>query len=300
MLANVVQSLYIPQIRRMAMARKVNITCRYYLVKTYTEIDKEEEALFDLRKWFKDINNLKLSERVKELGNSGKGRLEVVKNRDNFYALNFVRMESYSSTYTVTKEECAKHVDISIDNDEYIGKNTVAIYDANKSVLMLMSNQGGFSANTVTNYVNSFYDKPVCVLEPIRFKKDFSKPTNKFGKITVKISSVKDFVPTKDAAYEDALKQAREMSAETMSFEFSVGRKKNEYLDANTVKTIISDAFSNMGAVSIARVKMEDEQGTALYNLFENVKNCVLTLETDLKGEIAYETIADSMVSNYR
>lgn len=50
----------------------------------------------------------------------------------------------------------------------------------------------------------------------------------------------------------------------------------------------------------IARVKMEDEQGTALYNLFENVKNCVLTLETDLKGEIAYETIADSMVSNYR
>lgn len=42
------------------------------------------------------------------------------------------------------------------------------------------------------------------------------------------------------------------MSASTMSFEFSVGRKKNEYLDADTVRTIISDAFTNMGAVSIS------------------------------------------------
>ena len=130
-------------------------------------------------------------------------------------------------------------------------------------------------------------------------KKDFVKASNKYGKISIKISSVNDFIPTKNAAYEDALTQARNMSASTMSFEFSVGRKKNEYLDADTVRTIISDAFTNMGAVSIARVKMEDEQGTALYNLFENVKNCVLVLETDTHGEIAYENIADAMIGSY-
>lgn len=137
------------------------------------------------------------------------------------------------------------------------------------------------------------------MLEPIKFKKDFTKTDNKFGKIAIKISSVNDFVPTHNAAYEDALNQARAMSASTLSFEFSVGRKKNEYLDANVVRTIISDAFSNMGAVSIARVKMEDEEGTAFYNLFENVKNCVLTLEADANGEIAYETIANAMVNSY-
>lgn len=281
------------------MARTINITCRYYLIKTYTETNKEAEALYDLRKWFEVVNGCSLSERIKELGSSGKGRLDDIKNRDDFYALNFVRMESYSSTYTVTKDECAKHVDIAIENDEYIGKNTVAIYDAQKSILMLMSNQGGFSPNTITTYVNSFFDKPVCVLEPIKFKKDFTKTDNKFGKIAIKISSVNDFVPTHNAAYEDALNQARAMSASTLSFEFSVGRKKNEYLDANVVRTIISDAFSNMGAVSIARVKMEDEEGTAFYNLFENVKNCVLTLEADANGEIAYETIANAMVNSY-
>ena len=31
------------------MARKVNITCRYYLVKKYTDTDNEKEALFDLQ-----------------------------------------------------------------------------------------------------------------------------------------------------------------------------------------------------------------------------------------------------------
>ena len=281
------------------MARKVNITCRYYLVKKYTDTDNEKEALFDLRKWIAEVKDMTLSERVKELGGSGKGRIDSIKNRSDFYALNFVRMESYSSTYTVTEDEAAKHVDISVNDGEYIGKNTVSIYDANKSVLMLMSNQGGFSPNTVTYYINSFYDKPVCVLEPIKLKKDFVKASNKYGKISIKISSVNDFIPTKNAAYEDALTQARNMSASTMSFEFSVGRKKNEYLDADTVRTIISDAFTNMGAVSIARVKMEDEQGTALYNLFENVKNCVLVLETDTHGEIAYENIADAMIGSY-
>ena len=37
------------------MERKVNITCRYYLVKKYTDTDNEKEALFDLRKWIAEV-----------------------------------------------------------------------------------------------------------------------------------------------------------------------------------------------------------------------------------------------------
>ena len=90
------------------------------------------------------------------------------------------------------------------------------------------------------------------------------------------------------------------MGANTMSFEFSIGRKTRDYLDANMVKTIISDAYSNMGAVSIARVKMQDEEGTAIYNLFENVKNVVISLQADFKGEIEYTVIAGAMIDAYK
>lgn len=55
-----------------------------------------------------------------------------------------------------------------------------------------------------------------------------------------------------------------------------------------------------MGVVSVARVKMEDEEGTAVYNLLENVKNTVISLKADSKGEIEYKVIADAMVNAYK
>ena len=279
------------------MGKKINITCRFYLVKGYTENDNEKDCLFDLRRWIKDINKKSLQERIIDLGNNTKGRIEDIRTRGDYYALNFVRMDTYSSTYIVSEDEQAKHVDI--EDDEYIGKNTVAVYDAKTSVLMLMTNVGGFSANTVTAYINSFYEEPVCVLSPIKFKKDFTRETNKYGKITIKIKNIDEYKPSKNAPYEDVLLQAQKMQAETMTFEFSVGRKKDEYLNANIVRTMISDAFDNMGAVSIARVKMQDEQGTALYNLFENVKHCNFSLEANDKGEIAFDAIASAMVEHF-
>ncbi len=281
------------------MARTVKITCRYFWVKKYSEVgNKGEQSLFDLRKWFNKIGNLGLKEKVKPIGNE-KGRLDVCKNRNNYWALNFIKLEDYSSMYIVGEGSNARHVDISVENDEYIGKNTVALYDEKRAIMMVMSNRGGFSPNTITTYINSFYDEPVCVLEPVKENKDFKNPYSKYGKITVKISSVNEFVPSKGAPYEHALEAAAEMNAETFSFEFNVGRKKNKYLDANMVRTIISDAFSNMGAVSIAQVRMTDEEGTALYSLFENVTYNVISMNADEKGEIPFEKIAEKMMEEY-
>ena len=284
--------------RRIYMPRKVKITCRYFQVKRYTE-DGNADERYNLLEWLNSIADMTLAERTKQIGQT-KGRLDEITKRDSFYALNFVRMESYSSTYIVTEEESAKHVDISIDNEEYIGKNTVVIYDAERDEIMLMGNQGGFSAHTITSYINSFFENPVCVLEPVIIRKDFVNLRNKYGKIKLTISNVNDYIPTPGSAYEDVLTNARNMGATTMSFEFSTGRKKGLNLEADVVRTIISDAFSNIGAVSVARVKMEDEEGTAVYNLFENVKHSVITLEADSKGEIAYKVIADAMVGAYR
>lgn len=280
------------------MSRKVNITCRYYNVKAYKDNPTSTEK-YNLLNWLNSISEMSLTSRTKSIGQT-RGRLDNIARRNNFYALNFIRMESYSSTYIVTDNENAKHVDISVENDEYIGKNTVAIYDSENAILMLMGNQGGFSAHTITSYINSFFEQPVCVLDPIKTNKNFDNPDNKYGKISIKISNVHDYVSTHGCAYEEALDKARDMGANTMSFEFSMGRKTRDYLDANMVKTIISDAYSNMGAVSIARVKMQDEEGTAIYNLFENVKNVVISLQADFKGEIEYTAIASAMIDAYK
>lgn len=54
------------------------------------------------------------------------------------------------------------------------------------------------------------------MLEPIKFKKDFTKAENKFGKIAIKISSVNDFIPTQNAAYEENGEIAYETIADAM------------------------------------------------------------------------------------
>ena len=82
------------------MSRTVNITCRYYNVKAYknnpTSTDK-----YNLLNWLNSINEMSLTNRTKTMGQT-RGRLDNITRRNNFYALNFIRMESYSSTYIVT------------------------------------------------------------------------------------------------------------------------------------------------------------------------------------------------------
>lgn len=283
------------------MARQINITCRYYRVMSLDEPEEKARKAYDLRNWFKIINAIGVAERIKQIGTDVRGRIEEIKYvRDQFYALNFVRMDLYSAAYTLTEKDNAKHVDISVGDGEYIGKNSVAIYDEKNCVLMLMVSQGGFSPHTVNDYINSFFDKPVCYLEPFDENKDFAKPTNKYKQIEIKISKTNEYFPHQNPLYENVIKAARNAGANTFSFQISVGKKKREYLDADVVKTIISDALHNMGAISIARVKMEDEEGTALYNLFDDVKHCVLTLAADIKGEISPDAIAEEMIRQYR
>ena len=136
-------------------------------------------------------------------------------------------------------------------------------------------------------------------MEPIKIKPNFTNKNSKYGKIEVKIKSINDFISSPNAPYESALLSARQMQAETFAFEYSVGNKKNAYLEADTIRTIISDAFQNQGVVSIARVRMTDENGTALYNLFENKVHNILQMQTDIKGEISFEDLYGEMRDNY-
>lgn len=279
------------------MSRNVKITCEYYYVKKFND-GNENNELFDLRHWITKVADYELEDLIKPLGTE-KGRIEEIRKRDELYSMNFVKMELYSSSYIVKKDEKARHVDIDVDAEEYIGKNTVALFDGNNGVAMVMKNRGGFSAYTITNYINSFYDEPICYLDPIKFEANFNNPYSQFGKIEIKISDIGAYSPTNGVVYEDALKLASEMDAQTFAFEVSVGRKKNAKLDPQMVRRIITDAFNNRGIISIAKVRMSDEHGTALYNLFDNTKNDIIKMTADARGEISYINLSREMIRVY-
>ena len=53
--------------RRRHMSRKVNITCRYYWVKSYTEEGTSEDK-YDLLEWFDKISDMTLAELTQQVG----------------------------------------------------------------------------------------------------------------------------------------------------------------------------------------------------------------------------------------
>ena len=126
------------------MSRKIQNKCQFFQVSKYFEDnDNKKEELYNLGHWISRVNELDLLQLKKEF-NGIKGRLENCNNVESrFFTFNFVKMLDYSSTYVVKQGEAAKHVDISVENDEYIGNNTVAIYDSKKSIIVIMGTRAG-------------------------------------------------------------------------------------------------------------------------------------------------------------
>lgn len=122
--------------------KRVTIRFQYYQLCTF-DGDSYTEDLYDLIGWIEKVTNLSLKERKREISGI-EGRLEIVEPviNDTMYALNFMRLDVLSNTYIVKPDKRAKRVDL--EENEYIGKNTVAIYDPKYSVLMLQCNRGSY------------------------------------------------------------------------------------------------------------------------------------------------------------
>ena len=82
------------------------------------------------------MGSLELPDRYKEV-NGISGRLEEITQIEgtNIYALNFMRMDDVSTSYKLTKNTPAEHVDIEVG--EYIAKNTVCLYDPENGIMMI-------------------------------------------------------------------------------------------------------------------------------------------------------------------
>ena len=135
--------------------KKVAIKYQYFRLCTI-EGDDTTDFSFDLRPWINRLVDMKLEDRIKEISDIS-GRLEKVAsvNRE-FYALNFMRMDVVSNTYVLASDTSARHVDL--DENEYIGKNTVVLYDPRFHVVMVQCNRGSYGVVALQSYINSFIE----------------------------------------------------------------------------------------------------------------------------------------------
>lgn len=282
------------------MAKSVNISCRYYQVFALDENGDITNNLYDLRGWINDLLHKTFSEKYKDT-NGIKGRLEDLGSvgGGEIYGLNFMRMEDFSSSYILSLNDPATHIDINIDADEYIAKNTVCLYDAENNIIMIQCNRGSYSEKSISSYINEFYDHPVCCILPIFENINFGGDNAEFMKLDIRLANIREFVPIPGTSFEEIIAGVNRVEGVNAHIEISLGNQRNSRLNSGEVRATIANLTNNRGCVSSAKVKMNDDQISGIYELFDNISSDNIKCVVDENGGISFDVLVNRMNDIY-
>lgn len=281
--------------------KRVSIRFQYYQLCTF-DGDSYTEDLYDLIGWIEKVTNLSLKERKREISGI-EGRLETVKPVLNgtMYALNFMRLDVLSNTYIVKPDKRAKHVDL--EENEYIGKNTVAIYDPKYSVLMLQCNRGSYGVSGIESYINSFNDSDeLCYIRPISYELP-EKVLNDAPalKIDVRFANTRQVKVKNSRLFTKIIDACNQMECYTAHFEFGLGHNKGEELKKDTIVEavrVVKDP-ANKDAVSAARLTLSDDQKSNVFDLIDNIYDDKIDFTVPARGELGFKAMTKSMIEKY-
>ncbi len=283
------------------MGRSVAIEFQYFEICCLKDNEKYESK-YDLRKWINLIMETKesLDKRIREIG-SIKGRLENIDLvSDEFYVMNFMRMEEISNTYIVKESERAQHIDL--EDDEYIGRNTVVLYDPRLQVVMVQRNRGGYGVSAIESYINSFNTPDdSCYFRPISNKFEYNGQNGSFLKLDVRFANIRNVVVHNSKAFERIIDACNEIECLTAHLEVGLGYTRGEELNAETITAVIEDIRDprNKGSIASAKVKFTDDQKSEIFDLFDNLVHDVLYFIVPSRGELSFFNIAEKMAKRY-
>lgn len=283
--------------------KRVTIKYQYYQICTIVGTEQTEYA-YDLREWIEYVYNISLEDRIKET-NDISGRLEAVAlvHNKEFYVLNFMRLDVVSNTYVLAPETKARHIDLQ--ENEYIGKNTVVLYDPRYNVAMVQCNRGSYGIMGLQSYINSFIDDGrLCYFRPIDYDYDNMMSKNKqFLKLDVRFANTRKVVSKDSRAFERIIDLCNQIECRTAHLEFGLGYnyRKKEELEPETIQGIIKEIRDkdNIGLISSAHITLTDDQKSEVFDLFQNILSDKITYTVPPRGELSFSELSTRMADKY-
>lgn len=269
---------------------------------TYYEViaqENDREVLYDLNKWLNVISKKSLEERKKAVG-TVQGRLETatIIEGTGFYALNFMRLDEASDAYKAKADKKAEHIDLA--DDEYLGRNTVAVYDPQKHVILIQNNRGSYSVNAIQNYINVTNNGEKCFFRPIMANFDAGRcRKSKIKKLYAKCSSAEQFDADGSKTFERIIESCEDLGGYTFCIEIGIGRGKERQLNNQNVYEAVNTLLRNKGCLSTAKISLADDKADAVYDLIDNLRMGEFNLVIPERGEADFEKIAWNMYHQY-
>lgn len=276
--------------------KQKKIKFQYFEVCTLKEGNPKEE-LYDLLIWIEKMVELDYEKRKKEIGGI-EGRLEDIRViNDEIYALNFMRLDVVSDSYKVKTNKKAEHIDLA--DDEYIGKNTVVLYDPGLHILMVQCNRGSYNVPAMESYINVTNDE-ISYIRPVKHDLNIDQCLNeKVLKLDVRFSDIRQFRPQKSDAFEKVIESCNDWECVTAHLELGLGYTKIESMNNDTIYCALEDIKANTENVSSAKIILDDDKKATVYDLLDNFEDDYITFTVPERGELGFEFMSDKMYEVY-
>lgn len=281
--------------------KRVTIKYQYYQLCTF-EDDEYTENLYDLVEWIGRVENLKLSEKIHETSGIA-GRLESAFpiGNDQFYALNFMRLDILSNTYILEKTSEARHVDLG--ENEYIGKNTVVLYDPKYSIVMIQCNRGSYGVTGLQSYINSFNEgMDLCYFRPVAntISKEYIEKSHTL-KIDIRFANTRQFNVRNSKFFNNIIDACNDVECYTAHIECGLGHIRGKELEKETIAEIVEDIRNpfNRDSISSARLTLSDDQKSNIFDLFDNIYSDKIDFVVPARGELKFKYMANCMLDKY-
>ena len=212
-----------------------------------------------------------------------------------------MRLDVLSNTYILGRDTEARHVDL--EENEYIGKNTVVLYDPKNSIAMVQCNRGSYGIYGLQNYINSFNEgMELCYFRPINdeMREEYLKSTSAL-KIDIRFANTRQFNPGNSRVFNKVIDACNEIECYTAHLECGLGYHRGNELEKETITEMVRELRKpeNRNAISAARITLSDDQKSSIFDLFDNIYSDKINFEVPARGELGFEFMVNKMVEKY-
>lgn len=283
-------------------AKTKKLRFQYFKV-LYMEGADDNAREYDIEGLLKEIAEKELDERVATIRQI-RGRLEEMKlvpGEDHLYALRFMRLDDTSNDYKVKLNKPAEHVDLG--DDEFLGRNTFALYDAVRHIMAVQINRVGFGVSCIQGYLNFFAgeDEEKCYIQTMLNRLDLEHKINGgcVRKLKISFRDVRKCSAGRSKFWERVLNGGAGMGAKSLNIAVSVGRDKQAQLNSGDILYMLADIGENSGYINSAVMTIREDECDTIINMLEDVVHDDIEVRIPPRKELDSEEVTNAIALKF-